>query len=512
MQGNDPFSYHFKKSQVKTIKSAEASMITLERSQKLDLLIHLISNLRQSLVLCGPHGIGKTTVLNELKDRKQDVWLMMSILATSDLSFESIQNQLKCFCIQQNDKFKNQDLTTILSDNGNQKIVLIIDDAGMLVPGLVTSLMQYASAHSCLRVIFSLTHDELHLKNSSDQIINECHFIEIPPLTEKQCGIFLQNLSAQPKAVVAFSSISDRLIENVYKQTHGIPGKIISELPRLSNYRATNNYKSGGVVLAVIILGVVINYFGFDSTVTKTEKKDAPVTLVLQEAGKVDISSPVIRATDENESLPVLDNKNNYLPKLELPVADQSEFPGKGNIVKTEISSELDEPVEVIDVERVVPKIEIDEPLPVNVVNEEIVVKKFDEPLENTSQEIVTIDFKEPLKKGVVEKEIVKPKKTAEIDIKEIDDRQWLMAQPATNYTIQLIVLSELKSVKTFIKKNLGLQKELKFFQVVKNGIKSYTLIYGSFSSAKLASNKMKSLPVKYRKSWVRRFKNLQKL
>ena len=60
MQDKDPFSFQFNKNQISSTRAEESSLITLERSQKLDLLIHLITNLRQSLVICGPNGIGKT--------------------------------------------------------------------------------------------------------------------------------------------------------------------------------------------------------------------------------------------------------------------------------------------------------------------------------------------------------------------------------------------------------------------------------------------------------------------
>ena len=97
MQGNETLAAHIKKKQVSPVSVIESSLITIERSQKLDLLIHLISNLRQSLVICGPYGIGKTTLLDELEVRKKELWSMLKIQASSNLSLESIQDKLLLF-------------------------------------------------------------------------------------------------------------------------------------------------------------------------------------------------------------------------------------------------------------------------------------------------------------------------------------------------------------------------------------------------------------------------------
>jgi septal ring-binding cell division protein DamX len=80
------------------------------------------------------------------------------------------------------------------------------------------------------------------------------------------------------------------------------------------------------------------------------------------------------------------------------------------------------------------------------------------------------------------------------------------------------MVLSKYKSVLAFLNKNKNKNKNknlndnIRFFQTSKKGEKKYIVIYGSFKTTAIASNKMKSLPAKYRKSWVRRFGTLQKI
>ena len=151
----------------------------------------------------------------------------------TDLSFEKIQNQT-AQVIKQN--FPNQQVQTLtgvfqLVERQHKKVVLMIDEAGHLAPGLINTIIEYAVKNPVLRVIFVLTHDELYVKNSSDNAIDHCHLIEVPPLSEKQCGEFLQYSATKSRSKVTFDEISDDMIETVYRKTEGIPGRIIAELP-----------------------------------------------------------------------------------------------------------------------------------------------------------------------------------------------------------------------------------------------------------------------------------------
>lgn len=516
MTDNESFKYHVQSIQVEQVQSAESALITLERAQKLDLLIHLIANLRQSLAICGPNGIGKTVLLSELRSRKSDVWPMVTIRASSNLSFESIQDQLLRFLMQNYTEYNNQALSSILTslDKQNQKIIVVIDDAGLLVPGLITSLIQYAGANDCLRVIFALTHDELHIKSSSDRVIDDCHFIEIPPLTEKQCGTFLQNLSSQPDAVVPFNAINDKMIAQLYKETHGIPGNIMTELPKMSNYKVIAKSRLGGVILFAAIVTIVVGYFMFDESNQKTEQESAVKTLLMENAEIIDIVTPVINSVSEDEAVEgaysqvapghiedILTIESTNIAETELvkqdnPVLPQAKAIDNEQLVVASTNNENNYKVESVPVksesklEPVVGVIAQNTPR-----KTERVVPKADVAAKAALKPMPMLEKLQSKKAVLIKK----------------DDSQWVLKQPKGNYTIQLIVLSQKRSMAKFMKNNLSLKESLKYFQINKQGQAKFVLIYGSFKNAKIAADKMRSLPVKYRKSWVRRFKDLQK-
>ncbi len=492
MSDENSLSYQVGKNSGGAARSAESALITLERSQKLDLLIHLIANLRQSLVICGPKGIGKTTLLEELEARKHDTWLICTIQSSENLSFEAIQNQIVKFLIRHYPEYKNQDLTTLVSsiNKQTQKVVVLIHGAGKLVPGLISSLIQYAAPNECLRVVFSLTQDEVHFKSSSDSEIDDCHFIEIPPLNEKQCGIFLQNLSAKPKAAVSFNAITDRLVELVYKKTHGIPGRIISELPKMAHYKVSGgNGRLVGMVLVAVVIIIVVNVFVLNRDDENIEMQGNKAAVVLQKVEKIELTPPITYVSE----VELVADESMELKKVKVIedlVGIEKEIP----LINTLLSDKNDEVKEALIKEKVEleakQEILIDVLLGQEVKENPIVLKEKKTP-------VVT-----EIKKIVVEK----PKQKQRAS----DDREWLLTQPKSNYTIQLMVLSSRQSIDAFLNANQGLTDQLKFFQINKRNQK-YVLIYGSFKNRASAANKMKSLPAKYKKSWIRKMSAVQK-
>lgn len=331
--------------------------------------------------------------------------------------------------------------------------------------------------------MFSLTQDEVHLKNSSDSEIDDCHFIEIPPLNEKQCGIFLQNLSAQPNAAISFNAINERLIEQVYKKTHGIPGRIITELPKMAHYKVSeNNGRLVGVFFVAIIVVVVINIFVLNGDNNESIGQSSEA-LVLQKTEKINITPPIVnvgvvavntftkdRALPELKKIAVIDTVVEVKKELSLAVPLQdSAGEVKDLLVKKEVLLEVVGDAKDIEVK--------------TLLNEK--------------------------KTAVVKEKKIEKAKNIKLK-KEVDDRVWILKQPKNNYTIQLMVLSSRKSVDVFLKANPRLKDQIKFLEINKQNQK-YALFYGSFKNAASAANKMKSLPAKYKKSWIRKVSNVQK-
>lgn len=520
MQDNESPVFRMNKIHMPKIKSVESALLTLERAQKLHLLIHLITNLQQSLVICGSKGIGKTVLIDELTKCDKDTLSLVCIQGSSDLSFENFQYQLVRLLENQLEfDAENQDVSDVLSmlDKNNHKVVVIFDDAGLLMPRLIDTLIQFASENQCLKIVFSLTLDEIQLKKSSDRRIDDCHFIDIPPLTEKQCGVFLRSLSSQPGINLEFNNINEQLIEKIYKKTNGIPGEIIYEVSKENNFNiiSLEKYKWTGLALiAALILTVLTNYlFNGEPEVSQSgDKNNLPLSKNKPE--KVERTHYYVQSeTDVEINNPQVDKVNKNEPK--------KSFPDKIPVQKYEHKIKV--------VEKKAQQIKVKEdPFPQkkekenSKLQESIEKNKIAKLLgENTEQKIIS----DPPSKKLIDEDRIKTvpkeikKKTDEKSEKlkkdvlvRADDSMWVLRQPKNHYTMQLIVLSTQDAVSGFLSEYKGLSDNLKFFRKRKQGENQYVVIYGSFKDAATASLKMKSLPARFRKAWIRSFRGLQEM
>jgi septal ring-binding cell division protein DamX len=226
------------------------ALITEERTQKLELLLHLLANSTQSLVICGSSGIGKTTVLKSVPEQGLDTCSYQIIQGKAELSLESMKDRLGLAA----------------KTSPERQTIVLLDDAGKLPPGMISAIVEWGSAIPGFRMVFVLTHDELHVKSRTDVVIDDFHVIEIPSLTELQCGDFLRQLSAKPWSKMPLSAINDTMVRNVYLSTHGVPGRIIADLPALSNSTVRVN-SLGSLLLAVVALvGVALGLQWFSKT------------------------------------------------------------------------------------------------------------------------------------------------------------------------------------------------------------------------------------------------------
>lgn len=211
------------------------ALLTVERTAALDLSTHLLTHLNTSIVVCGPKGIGKTTLLAALQAQLADSWQYCPLAAGPAFGLETLMAAMEPF-----------------SHNAKMPLLLVLDDAGALPPGVIGTVLGHIASTPWVRAVFALTPDELYLKNNSDNLISECSVIEIPPLTAKQCGDFLQHLAAQPGHPIASSHFSDHAILALYQDSHGVPGNIIAALTGFK--RRPKSDRTWALLIAAVIL------------------------------------------------------------------------------------------------------------------------------------------------------------------------------------------------------------------------------------------------------------------
>jgi len=262
-------TYHINRLDISDKNNTSTKLISEDRNKTLELLRHLLSYSNQPLVICGQDGIGKSTLLKTLQEQTMAKWSYCMITSPADLNFEKLQQAI----IQEiNPNIKNKHSQSVSSvfqqlDRQHKKLILMIDDAGLLIPGLINQILTLAKEYSLLRVIFVLSHHELDLKSTSDAAINEASLIEIPALSEAQCTEFLYQIATDPQTVITINDINDELISIVYEETQGIPGQILAKFPRTdSDLNHTKSLKTlVFAVLVLIILALCTQWFSNSS-------------------------------------------------------------------------------------------------------------------------------------------------------------------------------------------------------------------------------------------------------
>lgn len=476
----DDFTYHVKLSNNDFTNRVDYSLITQERTQKLDLLMHLITNLTQALVVCGPQGIGKTTLLKALEEQKLASWDYYCVQGSLSLTLEKLQEQLST---ETKSQYDHRTKVFGQFEHHHKKKVLVIDDAGRLEPGLISEIIKYAASHSVLRVVFVLTPDDLYLKNRSDSAIDECCFIEIPPLSEKQCGDFLRYLSAKPWSRISLNGINDSTIKNIYQETHGIPGRIIAEFPSLSGVKKNKNslFMLIFAVAGLVAIALTVQWY---SAQTHSIKSETPVAVNQQMdmAQQLPVSSSLSSEVKRNiEPVQISENLlNQYFPDY---------------MSKKRLASRDDVTVENRDAKRQVSGEEVKTRPPV-------VAEVQNKPLE---PEPVASDAQEAVRPPP-EQQASKPvENSSGSAVVTSDNSAWFKAQPNQNYTLQVMVLSKEQAIRDFQKKYQFLGQDLRYLKVVVQGKEKYILYYGSFANSALAYKTKQSLPPEFRHSLVKR-------
>ena len=513
MLDNDDLTYSYQKRYV--VNSTERALITLERSQKLDLLLHLLANLQQSLIVCGPDGIGKTTLLETVRQNRKDMWEVVLLTATADASFESVINHLlRGLNIAKGSAF---DLGALREKCSRQKVVLLIDDAGHLMPSLITMLIEFADSLPGLRLVLAMNHDQFHIKSGTDKRVEECHFIELPPLSKKQCGEFLQNLSAQPGAVVSFNAISDSLIEDLYRASNGIPGKILGQLPKLANYQAKKRSRVGlwlavasvlaGAGYAVKVLLPVDPLIAQTAVIPPlTSPNDTASKLVTERQAPVPVTP---KPSESPTPAPANDMASTPPPVAVLPEPNAADAMPAAPIISATPSPEQPQQASPLP----------DETRPTNqpVMSENAIAAVAADPTlpkaepqpekpvppraDNTS---VVEPPPAPVAVKAVERKPVKP-------VFEGSDQDWIMAQPGGNFTLQVMVLSSKDAAQRFQKKYAEYRDGLKFYPIKQGEQEKYVVIYGSFQSAGEAIQLKSVMPGEFKQALEKRFRAVQK-
>ncbi len=231
-----------------------------ERSEKLALALHLISNTKQPVVVVGPKGIGKTKLLEMLAERKKNTWHCHAVPVDAQSTGEAIIKMISGLAGMDAGAAASQPQT---ATNGPTRLLFLVDNAGQIPPGELSVVMEHLLANPMLRAIFAMTPDEFFIKNRTDTLIDDCPIIELPPLSRNQCEELMRFLATQPKFRLPITRISEPMIETVYRESQGIPGHIIGKFSQLAQVKQIDHtpWLLLAAAVALVAIALAVQWF-----------------------------------------------------------------------------------------------------------------------------------------------------------------------------------------------------------------------------------------------------------
>ncbi len=496
------------------------SLLSPERKQKLELLTNLIKTQQQSLIICGPEGIGKTTILRRLAKSKNARQLWSYVECDASLTFSKLVTHLSSALSLGKERNSKNSKTKIaqklagqlskIAKNGHI-FVLVLDDVGRLQAGVITKFLAFARECQGLQMILAITPDDLFIKRSTDYVIDDGYVVEIPPLTEKQSADFTLNFLQEHKQRFEFDTLPENFTAQIYQESQGIPGAILQGISKLEpeslslsgKYRFNSLLWVGIIGLSIWVGLSYLNRLDNNSrNVSYVDLNNAPPPLVGDD--KVSKSTQTINeakldqqpqttsvsektlneATDASTSsvLPTTEDiLNSTLANDAASLTDYTEDPKPAEETKNNALAHVKEPVQsqtkAIDATDNNPAISV------------------------TNKQVAALAIKQASKPAaVIADQSAKTKITATTQDKPkefngIHGPDWVLSQNKDSYTLQIMASSDKESLLSYISDSAELRDQLAYYNMKLKGKSWYGLIYGVYPTIPAAKQAIKRLP-----------------
>jgi DamX protein len=448
-------------------------LITQGRSQNLELLQHLLTHTHQAIVLCGPEGVGKTGLLEVLQMRLKDELRWCVVKGHRAVTFEEVHERVGPLLRHHKHESAVRNTGHAHSPEFHKGVVLVIDDAGEIAPGLITRFIQFAEEHPELRLLFVLTHDQWHIKNHSDPAIEDCHLVEAKPLLQKECRDFILHIASFMHSRRLGKKLADDTIDTVYRDSHGIPARIIAHFPEFNKPREGMDPLTV-LIIAVVCLVSLALYTQWFTASRPIHEKNVAAAPSRGRSAPLDFEQPVISLPDSNLL--------KYAQNSALPVDQKDRLAG--------IAEKADQLADGPYREAAVP----------------FAPGTSDKLVKSPEQEALSAE----IAPDAADSALPSPDQAVQAPSAE-DVESWLAAQPENSYALQLMILSKESTAQAVIARHSDLQPDLRVVRGTVKGKEKFVLLYGHFANAESAKKVKKSLPAEFKSPVIRKFGAIKK-
>ena len=477
--------------------------IYLEESRKLNLnkLLHL-APYSEVLLLQGEHAVGRTSLLRAFVERAATTWRISFVTATAVMDGVAFLRQLgQGFELDLNDVESTSDLLweidrylQALSRSGRRAII-IIDDAHLLTDDVIMlaeKVLRGEGTDSSVSLVLSMRKDQAN-KLDRFALLKErlAYTLTLEPLSQKEVDGYLRHRIAATAPQLK-GLLSPEMVADIHQKSGGMPEEINALAHGVLTKKSSGTAASagGGSGLKWLALGAVVVVAGavlyFQEEINQVfVASESASTEAVEQSGSVAQPESAAGTTlqeymgsnlEDAEGKPVPVSHEEIAPIAEELPADDVEVLPQPEVVEV-----------LVEAEPAITSIVIDEPAVVSkaVAKPEVIAKPQSVPV------------------------IAPPAKVEAVVAPELE---WLMAQPASNYTMQMMALVDKAKVLRFVKRH-KLADQGATYPITRRGKDLTVLVYGSYASRAEADKAAKALPKSWGvgQPWIRSFADARK-
>ena len=492
--------------------------------QRLDLITHLTQFGDTVIVVSGPEGSGKTTLYNQFRDYAKDGWLLCPLPATKpDKLPELLAHRLD----GRADSPLKQQLTDWVNSSVDESLLIIlIDDAQQLdnetLQQLAVCFTQPVSDR--IRLILFGTGETTGLIRQAQEkqlFRGSTQCIELPPFNEAETSAYLLH-RMEMAGYDGENPFTETEIRAICKTAEGWPAATnhLADLCLNEHYSRhiaqqqsgsqlsmkPSNKKSWLTAAAFLLIAALLWIF------MQPESEQAPDSTLAEQP----LEMPALAMTkSEQAAEPAADNSSGVSTQITPSVAETLSTPETATESVNDQASdsnivELIESYEALEEDNQQTKPDPD-------------IKHVKQDLQliaakDNAQTVKNTDSVEVLAKNDQESEPATVAPPADTAVKstatEVAQREnWLLQQPDSHFTLQLIGSRNEQAVQQFIKENNLPAEQTAYYRGQYKGAEWFVVLYGVYPSRSAAAEHIADLPkkIQQKKPWPRPMVSIHK-
>ncbi|WP_316367184.1 AAA family ATPase [Candidatus Thiodiazotropha sp. CDECU1] len=547
---------------------------TSEVSARLDLVRHLIENSELVPLVRGPSGIGKTLLATRLQQLAPENWSVCHFDADPTMQPERLLATIARCCglpdIAGELLQRLVDRFEVLRKRGRIPVMLV-DDAQMLPPtSLITLLRLFERQLDGVRlvsiVLFADEQIDLLLSTPQLQVMSPqaIQVIDLPLMTRQEAAAYMLFL-LKSEGLSENLALDEVKLSRIYRETKGNPGLLASAILNavgengndmnqssfLSGYR--KQLLIGGLPLLVVVLllmWLISSLFEPEPVTMPDRQVESTIDPLPAPASHTQSEAPITGTPQVGATPPLLAESGveaGLVAKPEIPEKPADSIQESTQTAELDVVTHVQDEVEASPASAQVPEdsaalgsrdggdkaqqsvetsavAELATDVDQADVADAGLVKQPELVNSQPADEAETGSVSENsmadrVDAAQAEQEIPQPASVVETADRAtpvkpaIEDAAtaWVKSRSPSGYTLQLIAVENLDSLKRYIEKN-GLAAETHTLKTTRKGKPWYALLWGDFPDRESALQAASALPAKVQKTgvWARTFSSLQ--